>query len=233
VQEIWLAQADGSNPVRLTRGPGRYQGSPRWSPDGGSIAFDSYGEDGHSDIWTIGVEGSGLQQVTRDPADEILPSWSRDGRFIYFASTRTGRYEIWRVPAGGGAEEQVTREGGSVPFESLDGRTLYYLRTLLGGALLARPSAGGPERTIVGCVTFGNYALASRGLFYVGCETEGALTAAHWNLRFWDAASGQDRQVATLGAGWLGGVSVSPDGQSIVYGRGDTTSDLMMIDNFR
>jgi serine/threonine protein kinase len=230
--EIWLAEADGSNPVRLTRGPGQYQGSPRWSPDGRSIAFDSYGESGHSDIWTIGAEGSGLRQMTRDPADDILPSWSRDGRFLYFVSNRTGRNEIWRAPGGSGAEEQVTREGGSVPFESLGGRTLYYLRQR-GGALLARPTAGGPERTIVGCVSGFNYAVAPRGLFYVGCETEGSPTGALWNLRFWDAASGQDRPVATLEADWVGGVSVSPDGQSIAYARTDRTNDLMMIENFR
>src|SRR6185295_16323926 len=51
--EIWLAEADGSNSVQLTRGPGLAQGSPRWSPDGRRIAFDSQGEDGHWDIWTI------------------------------------------------------------------------------------------------------------------------------------------------------------------------------------
>src|SRR5258708_26266966 len=32
--EIWLAAADGSNPMQLTHGPGIWQGTPRWSPDG-------------------------------------------------------------------------------------------------------------------------------------------------------------------------------------------------------
>ena len=85
---------------------------PRWSPDGRSIAFDSQAEDGRFDVWTIGVDGSGLRQVTHDPADENTPSWSRDGRFLYFESNRTGRLEIWRVARAGGAEEQVTHEGG-------------------------------------------------------------------------------------------------------------------------
>ena len=172
--EIWLADADGSNPTRLTRGPGRGQGSPGWSPDGRSIVFDSQAENGHSDVWTIGVDGSGLRQVTHDPADDIVPSWSRDGRFIYFASNRTGRYEIWRVAAGGGTEEQLTREGGVVPFESVDGRTLYYQRSAGDSALLARPTAGGEERTILPCVLTCGYAVAPRGIFHVDCSTPGA-----------------------------------------------------------
>ena len=121
-QEVWLADADGSNPTRLTRGPGLSQGTPGWSPDARSIAFDSMAENGHRDVWTIGVDGSGLRQVTHDPADAILPIWSRDGRFIYFASNRTGRLEIWRAAAGGGSEVQLTHEGGDFPFESVDGR---------------------------------------------------------------------------------------------------------------
>ena len=161
-----------------------------------------------------------------------MPSWSRDGRFIYFTSNRTGRYEIWRVPAGGGTEEQVTREGGTLSFESVDGRTLYYQRDR-NGALLGRPTAGGEERTILPCVRSFGWAVAPRGLFYEDCAAPDAAASPKRTLRFWDAATGQDRPVATLEADWVGGLSVSPDGQSIVYGRGWSTCDLMMIENFR
>jgi Tol biopolymer transport system component len=232
-EEIWLAEASGSNSTRLTHGPGRHQGSPSWSPDGRTVAFDSRGQDGHWDIWTIGVDGSGLRQVTRNPADENMPSFSRDGRFLYFSSNRTGHDEVWRIAVAGGAEEQVTREGGCIPFESLDGRTLYYMRRCQHDALLARPSGGGKERTIVGCVNGKEYAVTSRGVFYVGCETEGGPTGALWTLRFRDTASGEDRPVASLAAAWLGGVSVSPDGQTVIYGRGIQGFDLVMIENFR
>jgi Tol biopolymer transport system component len=139
--DIWLADADGSNPTRLTRGPGN-PGCPRWSPDGRSIAFDTQGEDGHYDVWTIGVDGSGLRQVTHHPGRHHMPSFSRDGRWIYFGSDRTGRYEVWRAAAAGGAEEQVTRDGGFNPSESLDGRILYYTRAPGPAPLLARLTRG-------------------------------------------------------------------------------------------
>jgi Tol biopolymer transport system component len=230
--EIWLADADGSNPARLTRGPGRFQGSPHWSPDGRVIAFDSRAESGRVDIWTIGVSGSGLRQITHDPADEVVPSFSRDGRFIYFASNRTGRFELGRVAADGGREEQVTHEGGVLPIESFDGRTLYYLRSE-NGALLSRPTAGGGEHMIRPCVVTWGWAVGPRGLFHEDCGGLDAAVSAQRSLRYWDAVTGQDRLVATLDTDVINGLSVSPEGGSIVFGRDRETSDLMMIENFR
>ena len=232
--EIWLADADGSDPTRLTRGPGRFQGSPQWSPDGRWIAFDSQAESGHVDIWTIGLDGSGLRQATHDPADETLPSWSRDGRFLYFVSNRTARNEIWRVSAAGGTEEPITREGRSgPPLESFDGRTLYYLRPS-DNALLARPTAGGQERTVLRCVDGGNYALGPQGIFHVGCGSPQGPTGSRRVVRLWDTATGQDRPVASIESTFVAGLSVSPDGRTILYGHSSWgTADLMMIENFR
>ena len=232
--EIWLADADGSNPTRLTRGPGRAQGSPRWSSDGRLIAFDSQGEDGRYDVWTIGVDGSGLHRVTHDPSNENVPSFSRDGRWVYFGSDRTGRYEVWRVAASGGAEEQVTRDGGYLPFESIDGRTLYYTRAPGQAPVLARPTAGGEERTIIGCApaSFG-YAVGPEGVFHLDCQIP--ADPSQRILRRWDAGTGKDRPLATLDTGaWAAlGLSVSPDGRSILYTRATWSQDLMTIENFR
>jgi Tol biopolymer transport system component/tRNA A-37 threonylcarbamoyl transferase component Bud32 len=231
--EIWLADADGRNPTQLTRGPGRWQGTPGWSPDGREVVFDSYANDGQVDIWTIGVDGSGLRQITHDPANDVTPIWSRDGRFIYFASDRTGRFEIWRVPAGGGAEEQVSRRGGSYPLESLDGTTLYYAQgEEESSPLVAIPTAGGAERTVLPCVSVGTYATAPRGIFHVACAS--AADQPHGpSLLYWDAATGRDRPIEGIEAVSIGRMSVSPDGRTIVYGRSRPASDLMMIENFR
>jgi len=231
-EEVWLVDADGSNPTRLTRGPGRGQGSPRWSPDGRWIAFDSQAESGPVDVWMIRVDGSGLHQVTHDPANETGPSFSRDGRFLYFTSNRTGRDEIWQVAVGGGTEEQITREGGSGPaLESFDGRCLYYRRAS-DRVLLARQTTGGEARTILRCVD--DYTVESRGILYLECAGPPGSAGSRRKLRRWDAATGQDRLVASIEATIVIGLSVSPDGRTILYGHSSWgTADLMMIENFR
>jgi Tol biopolymer transport system component len=234
VSGVWLADADGSNPTRLTRGPGRAQGSPRWSPTGRTISFDAKAEDGHWDVWTIGVDGSGPRQLTHRATDRGPSSWSRDGRFVYFNSERTGRQEIWRIPATGGFEEQVTHEGGFLPFESPDGRTLYYKREERDSPLMARPTVGGDERRIIVCVPKWGYAVGPEGLFHLDCISP-EENPSRRGLRLWNAATGQDRLLATLDTGpaWPLGLSVSPDGRSVLFLRYSSSLDVMMIENFR
>ena len=229
-QEIWLAAGDGSNPTQLTRGTGIWQGSPRWSPDGHRIAFDSQGEDGHWNIWTIDVDGGSPSRLTLDPGDEQMPSWSRDGLWIYFSSNRAGAPpDVWRIRSTGGSEERVTQGGGSLAYESTDGRTLYYMRAFANAPLLALPLAGGPERKILECVPGHGFAVGLRGVYHFACEVGPSGTP----LYVLDPATDRDRLLGNLEKADAG-LSVSPDGKTILYPKGTGEgADLMMIENFR
>jgi Tol biopolymer transport system component len=87
--EIWICDADGSNLVQLTHFGGPRGGSAHWSPDGRQIAFDSRPE-GRSHIYLISSEGGRPERITAGDSDETVPTWSMDGKWIYFSSNRNG-----------------------------------------------------------------------------------------------------------------------------------------------
>src|ERR1019366_6859346 len=123
-REIWKSNADGSGPVQLTSFEG-HAGTPRWSPDSKWIAFD-YRPENHSHVYLIDAEGRNLRMVVSGEYENGVASWSRDGASLYFASNRTGEWQVWRRELATGRETQMTHHGGKAAFESFDGKTLYY-----------------------------------------------------------------------------------------------------------
>jgi Tol biopolymer transport system component len=233
-QEVWLADADGSNPVQLTHGPGKHQGGPRWSPDGRHVAFNSQDEDGHFDVWEIDADGGNARRLTHGPGISQLPSWSRDGRFIYFSSNRdrADGMDVWRMPAAGGPAERVTRTEGDLSHEAVDGRTLFFKSRSLDSPLFALPLAGGPERRIADCVPHWGFDVGPLGVYHLDC----APGQSEAPLRLFDPLTGQDRLVGKLetGHGLFLGLTVSPDGRAVLFTKWVAEgADLMMIENFR
>jgi len=123
-----VVRRDGRNPSQLTSFDEPAVGSPYWSPDGQQIVFDAR-PGGNPDVYVIDLKGSAPRRMTSDPSEEIVPTWSRDGKWIYFASNRTFAYEMWKMPAVGGPAVQVTHKGGFHGLESPDGRFLYYAKS--------------------------------------------------------------------------------------------------------
>jgi serine/threonine protein kinase len=228
VGEIWVSQADGTRPVQLTNHLGRHQGTPRWSPDGQRIAFDSQGQDGRWDIYVIDAGGGSPRRITFDPSDEAMPFWSHDGSWIYFRSDRTGGFEIWRVPFAGGPQEQVTNRGGSVAFESLDGKTLFYSKGAMSGPLFERPLSGGEEKPLVPYINFKAFVPAADGIYYIGRRTD----EGYYPLAFFQFSSRANRLLAKIQGRAYQGLTVSPDRKTILFCKiGGLGSDLMMIED--
>ncbi len=103
--------------------------SPVWSPDGGSLVFTGWSDGGHRDLWRYDLSRHEVSRLTNDRAIDLDPRFTPDGRFILFASDRSGIYNLYALPASGGALRQVTNvvTGAFAPTPSPDGKTLVYV----------------------------------------------------------------------------------------------------------
>lgn len=86
--EIWLAEADGSRALRLTRGS-----FPRWSPDGKWIALLS-NRSGETNIWRVHPDGGEPQQLTHLKSGVAGFKWSNDGARIAFSAPVDATAEV-------------------------------------------------------------------------------------------------------------------------------------------
>jgi Tol biopolymer transport system component/DNA-binding winged helix-turn-helix (wHTH) protein len=238
VNGIWICESDGSKP-RLLHACGPYvTGTPRWSPDGRWIAFDSRscatGTAGNPDIYLIGADGGQPRLLTTDQAEDVVPSWSRNGRWIYFSSTRSGSGQIWKVPVAGGPAVQVTRHGGFESFESADGKYLYYTKGRGLPGIWRIPTDGGEESLVLDQHQAGfwrYWRVVDQGIYFATVTSAGPV------LEFFSFATGRVNEVTRLVKGpekYIPGLAVSPDGRSILYVQMDRSgSDLMMVEDFR
>ena len=234
--QLWVANYDGSNPTPLTESTGRAQGGPRWSPDGRWILYQAQRDDGHRDIDIIDAAGGSPRRATASAFNTNQGSWSHDGQWIYFGSTRTGRSEIWRIafPPTGNAE-QVTTTGGSTAFESWDGKMLYYTRTnALDGPVFARAMPNGPERQIVDSVHRWDFAPLDAGMYYV-TRPEPQQRPTAFELRLLDYSNGQSVVLNRFESLDVVGLTVSPNRETVVMSGIKTIAgdDLMLIQDFR
>jgi Tol biopolymer transport system component len=126
-------QPRGGSAVRLTDN-GAVDQYPALSPDGRQVAFAAQqtGAPGVLNIWVVGVDGTGLRQVTTDTVVDTWPSWSPDGTKLAFSSTRDDPAgEIYTVPVAGGAETRITTDpaADTEPAWSPDGSRIAFTTT--------------------------------------------------------------------------------------------------------
>jgi Tol biopolymer transport system component len=229
--DIWTCDIQGSNCDQVTSLHGT-AGRARWSPDGRHIAFEFHPWE-RSEIYVAEIPG-GLPHLvpTIAGADNLSPSWSRDGKWLYFASKRgTEPFQVWRMPFQGGSPTRITKNGGMSPVESPDGQFLYYSKYEQGG-VWRMPLQGGPETEILKEVEGGswpNWAVNADGIYFLRFGQFPVVT-----IDFLEFATGKTIPIWTLEKepGW--GLSLSHDSKSVVYIQNEfSESDLMLVKNFR
>jgi serine/threonine-protein kinase len=144
---IYWQPSDGSGPAEPML-DGDDGGAPRaWSPDGRTLAFD-----GPGDIGLLTLGDSVARWVEATEFVEIHPDVSPDGRWLAYASNRTGAFEVYVRPLSGeGRRFQVSNGGGDSPRWAPEGSVLYYATTGDSGStslVAATLSLDGPSGVI-------------------------------------------------------------------------------------
>jgi dipeptidyl aminopeptidase/acylaminoacyl peptidase len=91
--EIFVADADGGNPINLTSNPARDVYGV-WSPDGETIAFTS-NRDGADAIYLMKPDGSAIRRLTNPEERGTFPAFSTDGKKIAFMARGNGPSHIY------------------------------------------------------------------------------------------------------------------------------------------
>ena len=211
---VWVGR-DGnvtpaSQPVALI--------DPTVSPDGSRVLF----ADKDDTLWTLDLHRGTKNRLTFDTEGvSAYGLWSRDGRRAYFASNRSGTWEIYTVPAAGGPAVRVlARPGNQFPSSLAPDGTLLFNERIKGRTSAALMTLGvdGTVRTY----------LASASASYVG----GQFSPDGRAVAYISDESGRDevyvrpygRPGDAVPVSTNGGIAPrwAPDGKEIYYKQGDT-----------
>ena len=220
-------QADGSGkPVSMGL---REAAFPAASTRGNRLAYAEMRYD--VNLWEADLEETGhatrtWRKLTPSTGRKVNAQYSPDGKRIAFSSNRAGNYEIWVADADGGNASPLTAEGGQVtgsPRWSPDGERIAFDCNLRGGAYdiyVINADGGKPQRlTSEGANIIPAWSPHGSRIYF-GSNRTGRLEI--WSMD----SSGKDLKQITRNGGL--GPSVSPDGKTIYYTRGEGDSTTLM-----
>jgi Tol biopolymer transport system component len=130
-QEIYVCNADGTQPRRITHAPGR-DGGPFFSPDGKRLVYRSDRQgNGNLQVFVNNLEGTAEKALTPDDALHWCPYWHPSGRWLIYtyANFKQGhRFDLYLVRDDGSENLRVTYTGdfNGLPVFSNDGRYLMW-----------------------------------------------------------------------------------------------------------
>jgi Tol biopolymer transport system component len=227
--EVWLADADGSNPVAATHFNSGISGSPRWCSDSRRIAFDSR-LNGPSSVYIEDILERVPRRIQTNLAEISLPTWSQDCHYLYVVAG-AAKTALYRVPAQGG-EAALVHNGVAInASESADGRALFFADAFENARIQQLTPEQGDVRPLAGMprVRDGtSWEVTRDGIYFVDA---GSPQAAIGHFEF---ATGSARELARMShpiVPWTG-LSVSPLDRSLLYSQTDEKSSEIMLAEF-
>ena len=193
------------------------------SPDGKWLVFSSTRHTTQPDLYLKTIDGRAVTQITSDPAADVQPCFSPDGKRIAFASNRSGNWDLWLIGLEGGQATQITRSPLHEVHPSFapDGRRLVYctFNDRAGQWELCTLQLDQPgSKKMIGVGLFPEWSPTTDSIVYQRARQRGGRWFSLWRV---DLELGEPKfpvELATSVEMALIQPSWSPDGEWITYG---------------
>jgi Tol biopolymer transport system component len=224
---LWVSDPDGTNLVQLSKLD--TEGTLGWSPDSKQIVVDSKPKE-TNEAYIVDVSERVSRKLVTNSIDMSTPSWSRDGKWIYFRAHEAFGHKLYRCPAIGGEKVLVSADPDSIrPMESPDGHEVYFagreVNALLMEVSLERPNSQPLAKGLPRVSNWTLWAVTNQGIYFVPADSPRSLC-------YFDFTSKQVREIFKVEKNFDNGLSVSPDGRWLLYSQIDEeNSDIMLVDH--
>lgn len=233
-RDVWIINADGSGQRQLTNDNfSNYD--PDVTPDGRYIVYVS-NRTGQHNIWRMNLDGSNPVQITggNEGVGELAPAVTPDSKWIVFDSIGE---TLWKIPVEGGKPLKLTEPQSHFANVSPDGKSIAFIfwgDVNSPTTFSVVPITGGTPSRNFNITTPGfrwqqqfRWATDSRALIYVDS------TPGYSNLIRLPLDNGKRTPITDFKSERIFGFDISLDGKQVVFARGTTTSDALMLDNLR
>jgi len=220
---IWITDAEGGQPRRLTSGAGEVY--PRFTPDGSAIVYQGWSAPRR--IWRVPVAGGPPVPLTPDGGpDEMMADVSRKGDRIVYGSTNPEGERVYVANIDGTGAKLLLDSPASVPRWSPDGRHIAFSteRGYSGGILMVNADGSGVRR------------LTTRGgwpVWWPDGSRIGYMTIGPDGTQEVEVVSVADGTVTKLGIVRYSGANfpfdISPDGKRYVTSNSLHVSDEIWL----